>query len=152
MYDLSSVSLWDVVEMTLIIIIACLPSIPAVFRHPRIFSSWVSLQTWAGSFQNTNATLSQWTRTSRGVAQSSNQQTYHQLEEHSLSVLRGDAHGDNISANRCGIRHPEPAHDAAQNSITLTTEFTAHINQDDGTFARNSHDFHVHHPWAKQGV
>lgn len=148
-YDLSPLALWDVVEMTLVIIVACLPSIPALFNDPRLHSLWRRMKPGASPLQSGNA---RGKLTSRATVESSNRNAYRQLEEHSLSTLAGNIGGNDVSATSHGTEPPEGNREAAQMSILRTTQFTAEVNQDDGTECQNSHDFHIHHPWAKQGV
>ncbi|KAJ2977748.1 hypothetical protein NUW58_g7713 [Xylaria curta] len=76
-YDLSPVALWNIVELTLVIMIACLPSIPAVFKGPRLRSLWRPMKSWAGPSQNTSAGGSRWKRTPHRTAESPNQEAYH---------------------------------------------------------------------------
>ncbi|KAI0102570.1 hypothetical protein GGR51DRAFT_526991 [Nemania sp. FL0031] len=150
-YDLSPVALWDVVEMTLVIVIACLPSIPVIFKDPRIRSLWPLMKSPASSLGKANSSTK---LTSHGTVDSSNRNAYQQLEEHSLSTLTANMHGNDLIVKSYGAaaQLSEPTHDQAQMSITLTKSFTTQIDQGDGIAFPSNHDFHIHHPWAKEGV
>ncbi|KAI0476349.1 hypothetical protein GGR56DRAFT_465819 [Xylariaceae sp. FL0804] len=106
-YALAPVALWDVVEMTLVIIIACLPSIPALFRGPLSRAFWSKAKTWPRTTRETNTTRS-WTHKTRKTAvESSGVNAYQQIEEHSLSPLSKNAtkHDEGVGERKGDSSH-----------------------------------------------
>ncbi|KAI0468523.1 hypothetical protein F4859DRAFT_524442 [Xylaria cf. heliscus] len=146
-YDISSLALWNVVEITLMFAIACLPSIPVLFRRPWIQQFITSSKSLIRSGQDSRANPTESHQVTQGTSTLANGNPYRQFEEHNLSIFEHMTQGTSY-LQQPAERISGGPDISAENGIIFTTNFIAHGTQDGNTLS-NIDAFRVYHPWAR---
>jgi hypothetical protein len=136
-YDSSAVALWAHVEMVCMFAVACLPSIPKIFKTLKGTGIFTTFKSWASSVRTTSTTSSRgttWTDPKGTLPRS-----YHQIDEESTANLTKDG-PTTLSRSRNG---PDPT----QEGIVLTTRVTTRM-EENNDFNAAEDDYHRQHPWA----
>jgi hypothetical protein len=153
-YDLSPVALWDMVEMTLIVIIACLPSLPMLFRDPRARALLRPIKSWSTISGNNIAHESQWHRSTRGMTTSPNRDIYSHIEEYSLTALSSNPAAYGTQSTHSGSLpqkleggSTQPNNGLIKSGIMRTTRFETEVDYEDGQLNHHTRN-HLQHPWT----
>ncbi|KAI0017197.1 hypothetical protein F4780DRAFT_617541 [Xylariomycetidae sp. FL0641] len=152
-YDLSPVVLWDMVEMSILFVIACMPSIPAIFREPRVRTFLSDVGLWTAGTRNSRATYPGWHPHEGGTVDTARHRAYRHIKDNSLSALGAGGGGggrspDTSQQSMIRVQVPSPSLSPASTGIMRTTDFTAQIDYADAEAQRLDYYQRVQHPWT----